>query len=234
MVGGVSTSAGRALLPPGDQDNAKLLNLGLAPRSMSLIFVRHGETALNAAQIVQPAQTPLSAHGLLQAEQVAERLSGLEIEAIVSSDFPRALQTALKIAARTGAEIEIDPIWRERDFGDWRGQPWRALGFDPRTTDRLPPGGESPDAFAERVAAAFATLEQRERQAAGALVVVTHGLVIRSLIESHLARAEPPGALQLRNTSVTIASRTRPHAISVLDCTAHLSAQEPAAGASGL
>lgn len=202
---------------------------------MPLIFVRHGETALNVAQIVQPADTPLSPRGLLQAERVAERLCGLEIEALVSSDLPRALQTARKIAARTGAEIEIDPVWRERNFGDWRGHPWHDLGFDPRTTDRLPPGGESPAAFAERVATAFATLQQRERRAAGALVVVTHGLVIRSVIESHLARPEPRDVpLQLRNTSVTIAARQQPYAISVLDCTAHLSDQEPAAGVSGL
>jgi len=189
-----------------------------------MIFVRHGETALNVAQVVQPADTPLSPRGLLQAERVAERLASVAIATIVSSDLPRALETARRISARTGVAVEIDPIWRERDFGDWRGQRWLDLGFDPRTTDRLPPAGESAAVFADRVAFAFERLHRRERTASGALVVVSHGLVIRSLIETHLARPAPLGApLQLGNTSVTVASAEPPYAISVLDCVQHLS-----------
>ncbi len=204
---------------------------------MSLIFVRHGETDLNVAQIVQPADTPLSARGRLQAQHVAERLAAVEIEVIVSSDLPRALDTARQVAARSGARLEVDPVWRERDFGDWRGQRWHDLGFDPRTTDQLPPAGESPAVFAERVARAFSGLQRRERRAAGALVVVTHGLVIRSLIESHLVRpATLDAALRIGNTSVTMASRQAPHVISVLDCVAHLpdDSLPVIAGASGL
>lgn len=191
---------------------------------MSLVFVRHGETALNVAQIVQPADTPLNRRGRLQAERLADRLAGLAIEAIVSSDLPRALETARCIGCRTGLPVEIDPIWRERNFGDWRGRRWLDLGFDPRTTDRLPPRGETPHAFAERVALAFAGLLKRERQGSAAVVIVTHGLVIRHLLEAHLGRAESlPPRLHLGNTSVTVAARQPPHAISVLDCVAHLS-----------
>ncbi|HEY9095643.1 MAG TPA: histidine phosphatase family protein, partial [Hydrogenophaga sp.] len=38
---------------------------------MTIWLVRHGETELNAARILQPADTPLSSHGLRQAHALA-------------------------------------------------------------------------------------------------------------------------------------------------------------------
>ena len=40
---------------------------------MTLLFVRHGETALNAARVMQPADTPLSPRGLAQAQDRIHR-----------------------------------------------------------------------------------------------------------------------------------------------------------------
>jgi probable phosphoglycerate mutase len=100
---------------------------------MSIILVRHGETPLNVARTLQPADTPLSATGLAQAEAVAKRLAGLQLAAIVSSDLPRALSTAQAIAAATGAPISTTTLLHERNFGDLRGQPYDTLGFNPLT-----------------------------------------------------------------------------------------------------
>ena len=60
---------------------------------MNLLLIRHGETALNVARVLQPADTPLSARGIAQAEALASRLASMNVEAIVSSDLPRALRT---------------------------------------------------------------------------------------------------------------------------------------------
>lgn len=54
---------------------------------MEIWLVRHGETAFNAARILQPADTPLSTHGLQQAQALAERLAGERFAGILSSDF---------------------------------------------------------------------------------------------------------------------------------------------------
>ena len=67
---------------------------------MTLLFIRHGETALNAARVLQPAATPLSARGLAQAQAVAERLAAQRLAGVLSSDLPRALQTALSRVSR--------------------------------------------------------------------------------------------------------------------------------------
>jgi len=61
---------------------------------MSILLIRHGETALNAARVVQPADTPLSERGAAQAAALARRLADFGIAAILSSDLPRAAQTA--------------------------------------------------------------------------------------------------------------------------------------------
>jgi broad specificity phosphatase PhoE len=190
---------------------------------MSIVIVRHGETALNAARILQPLETPLGERGLVQAAAVGRRLAGTGVEAILSSDLPRALQTAQAIAAASGATIEGTPLLQERSFGDLRGRPYDTIGFDPLTMAGAPPGGEPVAAFLERVAAAFALAVRRRAAMRGTLVVVTHGLVVRALIEHHITRgAGVDLPAQVRNTSVTIVDAQAPHGASLIDCVRHL------------
>ena len=189
---------------------------------MTIVFGRHGETALNVARTLQPADTPLSPRGIAQAEVVARRLASLGLGAIVSSDLPRALQTANCIAAASGAPLGVDPIWRERNFGDWRGRPYDELGCDPLTAAQAPPGGESAAEFGERVARAFAALVQARSRYESPVVVVTHGLVIRELLASQLPAPAATLPLRIGNTSVTIVSERPPHAIHLLHCLRHL------------
>lgn len=192
---------------------------------MGLLFIRHGETALNASRTMQPADTPLGDRGFAQARAVALRLADAGIVRILASDLPRALQTAQAIAATTGAAIETTPLLQERNFGDLRGQPYDALGFDPIGALEAPPGGESMADFRTRVAAAFAHAVRLRASLGGPLAVVTHGLVVRAVIEHHLALA--PGQVvphQVRNTSVTIAGMAPPHMAELVDCIRHLDA----------
>jgi len=77
---------------------------------MAILLVRHGETALNAARIMQPADTPLSERGHAQAQAVARRLAARGgVAAVLGSDLPRAWQTAEAIAR----EIGIDHVAAE-------------------------------------------------------------------------------------------------------------------------
>jgi 2,3-bisphosphoglycerate-dependent phosphoglycerate mutase len=197
---------------------------------MTIVFVRHGETALNVARVMQPADTPLNAQGLLQAAAVGRRLAAEPVAAIVSSDLPRARQTAEAIAAATGAPIEYSALLHERNFGDLRGRHHdevrTQLGYDPITMPGAPPNGESWPVFQQRVASAFAHVLERRRALGGPLVVVTHGLVIGELLDSHVRL--PEGAQRPEragNTSVTIVQAEPPHATELVDCTAHLDAR---------
>jgi broad specificity phosphatase PhoE len=190
---------------------------------MRLLLVRHGETALNAARILQPADTPLSDRGQAQASALAHRLATEPISLLWSSDLPRAWQTAEAIARGCGVAIEPLPLLQERNFGDLRGRPYDTLGFDPLAMNEAPPGGESTAAFDARVDTALARALEAARGADGSIVLVTHGLVIHSLLSRRLTRA--PGLvlpLRIANTSVTVVEGGAPPLATLIDCTAHL------------
>ena len=196
---------------------------------MSILLIRHGETALNVARVLQPADTPLSARGVTQAEALAQRLASMGVAAIVSSDLPRALTTARAIAAATGAPVELSALLRERDFGDWRGQPYDGMAVNPLTMLEAPPGGESAAAFAGRVALAFEHIVRVRAAFGGALAVVTHGLLIRALLASHARLSDSAAATvaaptHLGNTSLSVLDSQPPHRVTLLNCTRHLDA----------
>jgi 2,3-bisphosphoglycerate-dependent phosphoglycerate mutase len=197
---------------------------------VSVFLCRHGETVDNAARIVQPADSPLSARGGSQARRLAARLRAEGVASIRTSDLPRALATAEAIHEATGAPVVADPGLRERDYGTVRGTPYAELRDDIFGPDYLPPGGESWDAFHARVAEAWARIVAGVRATPGHVVVVTHGLVCYSLLARHLTA--PPGAvvgMRWANASVTVVEGVPPWRVRLLDDTAHLA--EPRTGA---
>lgn len=191
---------------------------------MTLLVIRHGETALNASRTLQPAATPLGPRGLLQAQAVAARLAPLRPGAVLSSDLPRALQTAQAIAAAAGGvPLQTSALLHERNFGELRGRPYDGLGFDPIEMDEAPPGGESMADFLARAGRAFEFALRQAQGLSGPLVVVSHGLVIRVWLAQHVALAPGVGLpARIGNTSVTRIGLVPPHAADLVDCTAHL------------
>jgi probable phosphoglycerate mutase len=83
----------------------------------------------------------------------------------------------------------------------------------------VPPNGEDWPRFHARVAEAFAFIVSRRRAVNGTLVVVTHGLVCRALVDRHALVPEGISVpATFDNTSVTYA----PHAVTLINCTRHL------------
>jgi len=147
------------------------------------LFVRHGETTWNATGRIQGwAPVPLSDRGRRQADSVAAAvIEGRQsVDAVVSSDLPRATATAEPVAEAAGVEVETDRRLRERDFGAYQGLD--AEGFFDRfpemdllneSTDAAaytPESGESWLDVRERVLAAATELRDRDERT----VVVTH------------------------------------------------------------
>lgn len=191
---------------------------------MTFFLIRHGETALNAARVLQPPDTPLSSRGLAQADALAQRLRALQPAALFSSDQPRAAGTAEAIARACGLPLQTSELLRERHFGAWRGRAYDDLPADALRSDRAPPGGESGPDFRARVDAAFAQLLQQHAGLGGRgpLVVVTHGLVIWDLLARHLDRGGAAMPTHLGNTSLTVFAARAPHPVRLLACTRHL------------
>ena len=156
---------------------------------MKVHLVRHGETPLNTARVLQHPDTPLSERGVAQAERVAQRLAEAGIAAVLTSDYARALATAEAVRAATGALVEVEPLLRERNFGIYRGCAYHSLKVDINAPDHAPPGGESVPEFEARVAVAWAAVRAAAARAPGPVAVVSHGLVCRTLAREHLAAA---------------------------------------------
>ena len=157
-----------------------------------LLLLRHGQSTWNAEGRWQGwADPPLSPLGEAQARAAALRLVDHGLEAVVSSDLERARQTAVILAA--GLElggVRCDQALRERDVGEWSSltaeqieERWPgALSRWREGRLRHPPGGEPDDAMATRV---FTVLDKLAAREVAALLVVTHGGVIR-LVERRL------------------------------------------------
>jgi 2,3-bisphosphoglycerate-dependent phosphoglycerate mutase len=190
---------------------------------MTILLVRHGETAGNASRVLQRPDAPLNDRGRQQAERLAHRLFSDGFVYIVCSDLLRARMTAAPLAARARVVIEESPLLQERNYGDLRGVPYAELTENPFGPDFTPPNGEDWPAFYARAADAFKFVVSMRRRVNGPLVVVTHGLVCRAFVARHAQLPEGIVAPELfGNTSVTVLHEDPPHTVSVLNCTRHL------------
>lgn len=124
----------------------------------TVYVVRHGATPWTRAERVQGwASVPLSGTGREGMRSVAAELSSRidadRLSRVLSSDLPRAEESAELVAEAfdPSPAVETDPAWRERDFGIYQGlddERYERLyksGVDSRTEKvlRTPENGES-------------------------------------------------------------------------------------------
>ncbi len=211
---------------------------------MAILLIRHGETLGNRNRIIQVAETPLSDHGLEQADRLGRRLSSAPIREIWTSHLPRARMTAAAVAKATGAPLLEVPNLEERNLGALRGTPYADLDFDPFMPGYAPPQGETWETFYDRVDATWEKIERHwidQFADAPQLVhfaIVSHGLFLRALIERRLLSKEElethgdeNGQIVIANTALTVVMPGVPgsdqprHRVELVACAAHLDAE---------
>lgn len=159
-----------------------------------IILVRHGETEWNQQRRYQGQQdSPLSAKGIFQAQEVGKFLANRTIDAIYSSDLKRAFLTAQSIAKYHKLTPIADQRIRETSFGVWEGLTREEILlqypdlFYARYQDSMStrvPGGELPNEVALRLHEfLFEILPKHEKET---IVLVSHGAALRLLIASLL------------------------------------------------
>jgi probable phosphoglycerate mutase len=87
-----------------------------------LVLVRHAVTAQTGPLL--SGRLPgidLSEKGIGQAEATAQRLAKLPVAHVYASPIERTTQTAKRIAAHHGLDVEPLPGVIEADYGDWTG-----------------------------------------------------------------------------------------------------------------
>ncbi len=93
-------------------------------RYFNITLLRHGESVGNAESRWQgQADFPLTDVGREQAKALAERWKRekVKFDFIISSPLSRARETAEIIGAELGLLVEFDPLWLERDNGEFAG-----------------------------------------------------------------------------------------------------------------
>lgn len=198
----------------------------------SVVLLRHGRTAYNAAGRLQgQVDIPLDEVGLWQAEQGAAALAVLhEPTRVVASDLVRAAVTAEHYAKVTGAEISLDPRLRERSFGDWEGlergeiearwpeqfDVWRR-GHEPQSVNV-----EARAAVASRMVEAIEA-HGNDLGPSDTLVVVSHGAAITIAVTALLG-LDPDawrGLSGLNNVHWSCVERARSGSVTGWRLTAH-------------
>jgi probable phosphomutase (TIGR03848 family) len=169
-------------------------NLCAVPRSAKdaamTIFhlLRHGEH--NVQGRICAGRMPgvvLSERGRTEAESAASRLSSAGIAAIYASPLERTRETAEIVGQHLSLPVNVLDDLAELDFGEWTGKTFDEVRKDPRWPEWAShrslsciPGGETMRAVQRRVVEAL--MEMRAQHPDDAIVVVSHGDVIRAAL----------------------------------------------------
>lgn len=154
-----------------------------------IYLVRHGRSEDNAAPVFQSPNSPLDELGKQQANKIAERVSKLSFDKLISSPFQRAKETAATITTKCNKVPEYSEIFVERvKPSSINGKPvedetanktWREWEKSLYTQGMKVEDGENYDDLISRADKALTFLSERTEKT---IVVVSHGYFIRTLL----------------------------------------------------
>jgi probable phosphoglycerate mutase len=174
-------------------------------------LARHGQTVWHRPnRYAGRSDIDLDDVGRAQAEALARWAAGARLDALVSSDLRRAVDTAAPAARLTGLAPTRDSRLREVDFGIAEGRTLAEMDKD--VADRFVadpvthhfPGGEPPADAADRARAALDDLAATHPD--GRVLVVAHSTLIRLVVCAALG--VPLGDYRRRLPALAPAART--------------------------
>lgn len=154
---------------------------------MEILLCRHGETDTN---VIGKTHLPddevgLNDVGRSQASKLAALAADHDVRAIFASPEKRAIETARIAGQPLGLEPTVIADLRERNWGDWNGEPWSEIEAklkDKALNDRytfVPPHGESWEQMEQRLKQA---VDGIAKAAIGNVMIVTHGGALRAIV----------------------------------------------------
>lgn len=159
------------------------------------------------------SDSPLTDTGVLQVRALAEQFCALkaDIDAIYTSDLPRAKQTAEILSATLRLPVCEKPEFRETHNGLLAGmdntlaaQRFHGLYWSALDWEECYPGGESPCTFYQRVSTAWSTFKQELKAKNHTAILVTHGGVINVIrcIENGIAYSNKVNPFPMGNAEM--------------------------------
>ncbi|MBV9455572.1 MAG: histidine phosphatase family protein [Rubrobacter sp.] len=182
-----------------------------------MILIRHGQSTANASGIWQgQLNFPLSEHGRLQAAQTGRALRGMKISGVYASPLSRALETAEIVAREASFCREVVPVpgLTERHGGILEGHTWAEQeARNPIFAEKflsLPGeerwplvGAETDEEILARFERAVSSILSRHPDTDGALIVISHGGVMRAFLRVSFGPTILPGPERAPNASIT-------------------------------
>lgn len=164
---------------------------------------RHGQTDWNIDLRLQgTADIPMNQFGIEQVSKAASEISRQDWDLIISSPLGRAKQSAGIIAAELGVKEVIEmPLLLERAFGIGEGMLYDEWSAKFAHLDEIP-GAESAQQMTLR---AEQLLEHVQSEFAGQrILAVSHGALIRFVLQVVTAGEVPPKGERLENASLNV------------------------------
>lgn len=185
-------------------------------KTTSILLIRHGETAWNAVRRLQGhIDIPLNEEGERQAGALAQALATEQVDAIVSSDLQRAMQTAQAVAAQyDGAPVQTDAQLRERCYGVFEGMLYADIAqqypadyalWQARDIDAvMPPGERTAESFRQFYQRSVAGIARwAGRHPGRTIVIVAHGGVLECAYREAVGMSlDSPRDFQVKNASI--------------------------------
>ncbi|MDO4270636.1 MAG: bifunctional histidine phosphatase family protein/GNAT family N-acetyltransferase [Eubacteriales bacterium] len=156
----------------------------------TVYLIRHAEAEGNVYRRCHGQyDSLLTPRAYEQLPHLAKRFESVPLDAVYASDLFRARTTAKTVAAPHGLPVEIRPVLREIDMGDWEDLTWAELPrlwpaeyalWRTRPWDARPPHGECViDAGRRMLDGVRGLVRENEGKA---FAVVTHGSAIRGAL----------------------------------------------------
>jgi len=152
-------------------------------------FIRHGQTIGNVSRVFQHPDSPLNERGKKQAEMIAGRVVNLDFEALITSSFLRARETAEIIEKMTGKKAEVSDLFVEgikptsingKSYDDEKAnRVWREWEESLYSEGIRVEDGENFSDLVSRADKALSFLLGRPEKS---MVVITHGYFLRTIV----------------------------------------------------
>ncbi|MEO6957163.1 MAG: histidine phosphatase family protein [Antricoccus sp.] len=183
---------------------------------MQLFLVRHAQSVANTTHVIacEMPGSPLSVHGLTEADALAAQLIALDIEAVYHSRMRRTAQTIAPLAARAAVtpielsgihEVQLGDLAEHNDEHAHRELDALATRWNiDDAIDERRPDGESGREVLERMTSDFDRIRREHGHSDRAVVVVAHGLCLRTAAHRWAGGISAPFAFHnlLPNTGI--------------------------------
>jgi probable phosphomutase (TIGR03848 family) len=207
----------------------------------TVLLIRHGRTSANTAGVLvgRTSGVELDEAGVKQVSELAGRLSGVPLRAVVTSPLRRCRQTAQAVlsAQSDGCVMAVDQGLVECAYGEWTGRPLRELSKDKlwSAVQHQPsavrfPGGEAMSEMSARAIGAVRGWDARVEAQHGPDAVwaaVSHGDIIKAILADALGmHLDSFQRLVVDPASISIVRYTaaRPYVITANSTTVDLAA----------